>query len=531
MPKTRPPKELNIQRRPGPLVRAIAQLGVSIRTKLLIAFLGITVSMIGLSLFGLLALQQANARTKQLLHDQERIAIYTELDSSMGFNTMMAFASSDFGQRKSQEAGITWLKNPADALAGGLDNLEIFLSQSVRRFGGPESPDGERLIKLRNELRRLHPLARKIRELRRTNNLSAVKALVHGDFAPIALRLQRDAYTIKRQIEGEMAQRAKLSADAFETSQMRVIAISLTAIGVALLLAYAISSSVIMPVGRITRALGTVAQGKFDARASVPNKDEFGDLAQNVNSMTVKLGGLYNEVETQRAELAGWNTELEKKVALQVDEIERTNRLRRFLPAQVADMIVSAGKETELLGSRRGTVAVLFADLRGFTAFSNSVPPEQVISALNTFHATVGPLIEVQGGTLERFLGDGLLVLFNAPAPCDEPAEKALALAADMQASFPPAMREFQTGRSSLGLGIGIATGEATLGQIGFEGRFDYAAIGTAPNLAARLCDQATDGQILICTTTAQQISFSVHEVGPFELKGIPNPVSAFELI
>lgn len=170
--------------------------------------------------------------------------------------------------------------------------------------------------------------------------------------------------------------------------------------------------------------MNRVADGDFDVRALVPNRDEFGDLARNVNAMTGKLGSLYGEVEAQKSELETWNSELETKVAAQVDEIERTNRLRRFLPENIANMIVGADDETNLLGSRRGTVTVLFADLRRFTAYSNSESPERVISALNRFLATVGPLIEAQGGTLERFLGDGILVFFNAPTTCDDPSKK-----------------------------------------------------------------------------------------------------------
>lgn len=243
-----------------------------------------------------------------------------------------------------------------------------------------------------------------------------------------------------------------------------------------------------------------------------------------------RLGTLYNEVEGQRAELAEWNTALEDRVATQVDQIERTSRLRRFLPAQVADLIVGAEDGEDMLGSRRGEVTVLFADLRGFTAFSNAVPPEQVIEALNAFHASSGPLIEARGGTLERFLGDGLMVLFGAPLPLENAADNAVALAKDMQEAFRPALEPFQTRDNSLGLGIGIATGIATLGQIGFEGRLDYSAIGPAPNLAARLCDHARDGQILLCEATARRVDAPVAPAGPFHLKGIGEGVPAFEV-
>ena len=137
--------------------------------------------------------------------------------------------------------------------------------------------------------------------------------------------------------------------------------------------------------------------------------------------------------------------------------------------------------------------------------------------------------IEQAGGTLERFLGDGLLVLFNAPLRCADPAARALTLAQAMQDAFPEAVRPFETGSRGLGLGIGIASGKAVLGQIGFEGRLDYAAIGTAPNLAARLCDQAAPGQVLLCAATARDCKAGLRSAGVFTLKGIAEPVPAFE--
>ena len=244
--------------------------------------------------------------------------------------------------------------------------------------------------------------------------------------------------------------------------------------------------------------------------------------------MSRQLGTLYDEVEAQKTQLEGWNVELEDKVAAQVTEIERTNRLRRFLPGQVAELIT--GSETEALATRRGEVTVLFADLRGFTGFANQAPPQQVVAALNAFHAACGPLIEARGGTLERFLGDGVMVLFGAPLPVEDPAGRAVALAQDMKVAVREAMAPFRKGDKPLGLGIGIGTGAATLDQIGFEGRMDYSAIGPAPNLAARLCDTAVDGQILISHATAWQVDLDMKPAGPFDLTGIGPEVAAFEL-
>lgn len=186
---------------------------------------------------------------------------------------------------------------------------------------------------------------------------------------------------------------------------------------------------------------------------------------------------------------------LEQRVAAQVGEIERANRLRRFLPAQVADMVTS-DVGSGLLASRRAEITVLFSELRGFTAYSESAPPDHVMQVLRAYHAVAGPLIEQQQGTLERFPGDGIMVLFNAPLATPQPCLRAVCMAIALRDRFQPAIEPWQVVNSPLGIGIGIAHGTATVGTIGFEGRLDYSAISPVPKFAARLCDQAAPGEI-----------------------------------
>jgi adenylate cyclase len=230
-------------------------------------------------------------------------------------------------------------------------------------------------------------------------------------------------------------------------------------------------------------------------------------------------------------ELAAWNRTLEQRVAEQVAEIERVSRLRRFLSPQVADAVVSDGAEA-LLASRRVDVTVLFSDLRGFTAFAESAPPEDVMDVLAAYHGLAGPLIHAHGGTLERFLGDGLMVIFNAPLPCPDPSQRAVRLARSLRDGFAPAVARWQHPSAPLGLGIGIAHGPATVGQIGFEGRLDYAAIGSVANLASRLCAQAQDGQILVSeeVRAASADETDTLAVGAIPLKGFAASVNAYEI-
>lgn len=521
MPEHRETSQTDPQ--PNLLVQAVAGLSVSLRYKLLAAFLTGTGLVILLAILGLQTLQQANERTRLLIRDQQQIAAYNRIYQSAG-DTMVFALSSKTGSPG--RMGV-----PSAQALNEANDLTVIIARYARQVERQKLPRDPRLANLQKTASRLPGVAADLVQARRSGETAKVAELVDKQFTPIALSLQRDAYTIAKDIERRMNLRAQETARAYERARALVIGASAAAVLLSLLAGYAISSSVLWPVEQIGRTLSAVASGKFTARARVSNRDEFGGLARNVNSMSRELGALYEEVNAQKEELQSWNSQLERKVAQQVAELERTNRLRRFLPEPVAAMIVNAGGGSTLLNSQRRTVTVLFADLRGFTAFASAVPPEQVIAALNAFHQASGPLIEEAGGTLERFLGDGLLVLFNAPLPCEDPAKRALTLAQQMQAAFPDAVKPFQTGSSLIGLGIGIATGEATLGQIGFEGRLDYAAIGAAPNLAARLCDKADSGQILLCETTAQAIGAGLQEAGEFDLKGIPGPAIVYEPI
>lgn len=207
-------------------------------------------------------------------------------------------------------------------------------------------------------------------------------------------------------------------------------------------------------------------------------------------------------LEAQSRELADWNRTLEERVAAQVGEIERVSRLKRFLPPQVADLIVSSG-DAGVLQSHRREVTIVFCDLRGFTAFAETSEPEEVMTVLRDYHAVLGERITHYGGTLERFSGDGILVVFNDPLPCDDHTQRAVAMALDMREGVGRLAEKWRAQGYSLGFGIGIARGFATLGQIGFDQRRDYAAIGTVTNLASRLCDEARPGQILVSQKVA----------------------------
>jgi class 3 adenylate cyclase len=239
-----------------------------------------------------------------------------------------------------------------------------------------------------------------------------------------------------------------------------------------------------------------------------------------------------SQLDAQAQELGRLNQRLEQRVADQVGEIERMGRLRRFLPPQVADLIVASGTENQLESHRR-EIAALFCDLRGFTGFTESSDAEDVMALLRDYHAAIGEIIINYSGTLERYAGDGVMVVFNDPVPVENPARQAAFMALKMRDAIGALTEKWRRLGHDIGFGIGIDHGFATLGTIGFEGRFDYAAIGTVANVASRLCDEAKPGQILISPRVliAVEESVTVEPVGEFVLKGIRRPLAAYNVL
>ena len=241
---------------------------------------------------------------------------------------------------------------------------------------------------------------------------------------------------------------------------------------------------------------------------------------------------LLNELRERTEEVEKLNQHLEQRVADQVGEIERMGRLRRFLPPQVADLIVASGSEKQLESHRR-EITALFCDLRGFTGFTESADAEDVMALLRDYHAAIGEIIIKYNGTLERYAGDGVMVVFNDPVPVENPALQAVLMALEVRDAIGALTETWRRLGHDIGFGIGIAHGFATLGTIGFEGRFDYAAIGTVSNVASRLCDEAKPGQILISPRVLMKVenAVKVEPVGEFELKGIRRPLAAYNVL
>ena len=241
---------------------------------------------------------------------------------------------------------------------------------------------------------------------------------------------------------------------------------------------------------------------------------------------------LRDEQAKHTRELAEWNQRLEERVQEQVAQMERLGRLKRFFVSQVADLIV-AGEAEDPLKTHRREVVVVFLDLRGFTAFAEVSEPEEVMTVLREYHAAVGNIIMEHEGTVERFAGDGIMIFFNDPVVVPNPGERAVRMAVAIRDRVQELSKVWRRRGHQLGVGIGIAQGYATIGAIGFEGRWDYGAIGTVTNFAARLCGEAKAGQILAATRVADAVEDIIEsaEVEPVTLKGFHRPMPAVDVL
>lgn len=281
----------------------------------------------------------------------------------------------------------------------------------------------------------------------------------------------------------------------------------------------------------------TASDAEQKVRATEAGADDFltkpfdpAELLARVRSL-VRIKRYQDTVAAQAEELAGWNRLLQTRVEEQVAELERLARLRRFLSPQVA-AVVEEGGEDSFLRSHRREITAVYCDLRGFTPFAEAAEPEEVMAVLADYHAALGALVFRFEGTLEHFAGDGLLVFFNDPVPCPDAPSRAVRMAVAMREEVAVLSGRWRRRGHELGFGVGVAQGYATLGRVGFEGRYDYAAIGSVTNLSARLCGQAEAGQVLVTSRVlagAEDVT-ETRPLGSVTVRGFSRPVEVFDV-
>ena len=488
---------------PSWLARIIAGFSISVRLKLLAVFVGLTFLMIGLAILGLQSLQQANARTEKLLKDQERIALFNVLYGYAGDLATSAAAIGLEPENVPKNSGFAY-EEPGFTLNDRTGELLLEAAHVRRKIGREGMPDAKLISDIRANIKQLISIAGKAKKLRQEGYYSDAGIVALSEFVPIINRLQRTTYSRVQEIEAEMAATAKSTALAYKRSRQLVIASAVGAVGLALLLGYAVSASLIWPVQRIGKTLGVVAGGDFDARVSVPNRDELGELAENVNATSERLGNQYKEIEVQREELAA---EHEKSEAL----------LYNLLPKQIAARLKIEPDQT--IADSLPLVAILFADVVDFTPRASSLTPEEVVGFLNRIFSRFDVLAEHHKLEKIKTIGDAYMVAAGMPVPVEKPMHKIAAMALDMLRATEEMSSEFPGG---LQVRIGLHSGPAVAGVIGNNKLF-YDVWGETVNTASRMESFGEPGRIQVTNSAYEELrqTYSFEERGVVDVKGL----------
>jgi class 3 adenylate cyclase/CHASE3 domain sensor protein len=494
-----------------PAVDFIARIRATVHTKLLAGFLVIAVLLVGMGILSILVIGQMNQHANQLielhrLSDLARQGIYG-VTAQSHYRAMALITEVDTYNDKIDLAKANFVAQ-LDAIA---------------EIGGPGVQ--ESVDRLREIDRRFAEASREVTALYEAGDLDRALDLHISAEHEISHELEDELNTLITSTEQRIDQAAVELGSLHRFLMIAVGAFSGVSLLIALALGAVLSWSVIRPVRKVDHALARIAGGDFDEQVEVPNRDEFGRLTVNLNRTSDRLAKLYNDM----TEL---NENLEKTVEDQLAQIRRAEQLRRYLAPQIADAVLSGGAPVSLHSTRRN-LSILFANIRGFTSMSERIEPEELIDALNQYFAVMTDVVFRHGGTLDKYVGDGILSFFGDPILFEDHAERAVATALEMRGRLKALRaRWMEHLDEELNVGIGISTGYVTVGNIGSETRTEYTVIGNHVNLASRLAQIAEPNQILVSERTYAAVQRRV-EATPLDeisLEGLQRPVRIFEI-
>jgi class 3 adenylate cyclase/CHASE3 domain sensor protein len=495
----------------GPFVDFAARIRAGVHVKLLGGFIIGALLILAMGILSLVVIYRMNDRVTDLNQLQDEVNTYRQaiyLVTAQSHFRAMAFLTRD----DSWNDKITAAKGSFVTDVDQLDQLtpaeKDGFFQSLRETNGRYAESGLRIQALYD--------AGQINEA-----LAAHIAEEHVISHELEDALNREIVT------SSAAQGEAVTAFKDDRSFLTLLVGGFSAIGLvsAIGLGLILSWSFTRPVRRVDRALARIADGHFAERVEVPNRDEFGTLTANLNHMSSQLASAYEQ-------LRSLNQNLQARVDSQVQELERATRLKRYLSPQVAESILDSSVEVSV-ESRRRNLTVFFSDIRGFTELSERMEPEELVDMLNEYLSAMTEIVFKHGGTLDKYIGDAIMVFFGDPIPYADHAQRAVSMALEMRRKLTELQQQWFASRDEiLTTGMGISTGYVTVGNIGSSARMDYTVVGNHVNAASRLAGQAAAGQILVTERTMVAVRNAVagREIGQVEIKGFQRPLRIYEI-
>jgi class 3 adenylate cyclase/CHASE3 domain sensor protein len=494
-----------------PLVDLVAFIKASVHSKLLAGFLVSALLLLGMAVLSLIVIHWMSQQVATISRLQEKIDRARQMEYLVTvqshYRAMALLTSDDSNNDKIAAAKKDFTAH--------LDAVQAMSPSDEKEF----------FDRVREANDRFAASSAKVLGFYQAGNTAEAISAHLSEEHPVSHELEAAMRELERGALKEISD-ATLGFQSHRRLLTTIVTIfSAVSLATALLLGFVLSWAFVRPVRRIDHVLAAITAGNFDQRVEVSNRDEFGTLGKNLNLMTSELARLYAELKTL-------NTNLQETVAEQVGQIERASMLRRYLSPQLADSILS-GSVDVTAAPRRKNLTIFFSDIRGFTAMSERLEPEELVDHLNMYLTAMTDIVFKWGGTLDKYIGDAIMVFFGDPVVYEDDAERAVRMALEMRIKLGELQKLwFVREEETLTIGMGISTGYVTVGNIGSANRLEYTVIGNHVNLASRLASRASAGQILVSERTLVSVRDIVEakEIDEIELKGVSRPTKIYEI-